>query len=1118
MFTLDDGQLVLAATDLTNHLACPHLTQQKLAIARGDRGKPPKDDDPHAELIRRRGDEHETAQLAVLSEQCGGHVNLDEGDRVIYKEPDLRQAAARTAEAMRAGEPLIYQAHFFDGRWQGRTDFLRRVDGAPSDLGDYAYEVLDTKLARQVKPAVVHQLSLYSRLVGLIQGVELPHAHVIMGDGTSQAVELKQYSALHRHTVARLDEIVEGETVATYPEPVPHCPICPLESECHRTRVADDHLSLVAGARRDQREQLVAAGIATVTTLAQAPEHTDAGRMGADRLDLLRNQAALQVESRTTGEPKHRHLPALRAAGYAALPPASAGDVFFDFEGDPYVGEDGLEYLWGWWDADGDYQCLWAHDADEEKAALEAFIDYVTAQRERHPGMHVYHYAPHERSKLGSLSVRFATREAEVDQMLRDRVLVDLYAVVRHAMQVGESSYSLKRFERHHRFQRLEHRVREGGGSIIAYEKWLAKGDEEWLEAIRAYNEEDCLSTQSLRDWLTETMAPAAQAELGVDFDELRRPEDGPDHEPPVWLADVEALAERLTKGMSADGHDDTADQAERRLLSHLLLYHYRESKPQWWLHYALMEMTDDELVYEREAVGGLARDESVPPEPIARSLKYRFTFPAQEVKLPAGKSYKGPGTEQACNVAEIGDRYLVIKRHASDPAPAPTALVANGPPDTKPLREALTEVAESVLAGDGRFAAVRALTRGEDPRLASGSLGEDVDSLVSATLGLDRSILPVQGPPGTGKTFCGARVIVAALQAGKRVGITASSHAAVHNMLRDVEKYADEIGCELSAKCYGGGYESTHDSIEYAGANGDLDGAHQLVAGTPWLFARGTNHEQLDLLFVDEAGQMSLASCVAAGAAAHNLVFLGDPQQLPQVTQSDHPGGSAASVLEHLLEGEATISPGRGVLLTETWRMHPDVCDFVSEHSYDGRLHSRAKCAQRGIDAPSGSLTGTGLRVLAVRHEQRSQSSLEEAEAIAAACRDLLDGGAVTDADGATKTLAPDDIMIVAPYNLAVRRIAAEVPSGVRVGTVDKFQGQQAAVVFYAMTCSSGDDVPRGPDFLFSRNRLNVAVSRTQCLAVMVLSPALLDADCRTVEAMELVDGVCRFGEMAGT
>jgi uncharacterized protein len=580
----------------------------------------------------------------------------------------------------------------------------------------------------------------------------------------------------------------------------------------------------------------------------------------------------------------------------------------------------------------------------------------------------------------------------------------------------------------------------------------------------------------------------------------------------------VEALAERLTEGMSADGHDDTADQAERRLLSHLLLYHYRESKPQWWLHYALMEMTDDELVYEREAVGGLARDESVPPEAIARSLKYRFTFPAQEVKLAAGdkKSYKGPGTEQACNVVEIGDRHLVIKRRASDPAPAPTALVANGPPDAKSLREALIELAESVLAGDVRFAAVRALIRGEDPRLASGSLGEDVDSLVSATLGLDRSILPVQGPPGTGKTFRGARMIVAALQAGKRVGITASSHAAVHNMLRDVAKYADEIGFELSAKCYGGGYESTHGSVEYAAANGDLDGAHQLVAGTPWLFSRGPNHEQLDLLFVDEAGQMSLASCVAAGATAHNLVFLGDPQQLPQVTQSDHPDGSAASVLEHLLEGEATISPGRGVLLTETWRMHPDVCAFVSEHSYDGRLRSRVECAQRGIDAPSGSLTGTGLRVLAVPHEQRSQSSPEEAEAIAAACRDLLDGGAATDADGATTPLAPEGIMVVAPYNLAVRQIAAEVPAGVRVGTVDKFQGQQAAVVFYAMTCSSGDDVPRGLDFLFSRNRLNVAVSRAQCLAVMVLSPTLLDADCRTLEAMGLVDGVCRFGEMA--
>jgi uncharacterized protein len=334
--------------------------------------------------------------------------------------------------------------------------------------------------------------------------------------------------------------------------------------------------------------------------------------------------------------------------------------------------------------------------------------------------------------------------------------------------------------------------------------------------------------------------------------------------------------------------------------------------------------------------------------------------------------------------------------------------------------------------------------------------------------------------------------------------------------MLRDVEEHAAELGARFSAIYKGDGYESAHGLVEIADDNDDVTDDYQLAAGTSWLFARSQHHELFDLLFVDEAGQLSLASTAAAGTAAKSMVFLGDPQQLPQVTQAEHPGGSGASVLEHLLQGESTITAGRGVLLTESWRMHPDVCAFVSERSYDGRLRSRDACAQRRVDAPVGALSRTGIRMLKVEHERRSQASPEEAQAIAAACRDLLDGATVTDDKGETAALLPGNIMVVAPYNLAVRLIEEAVPAGVRVGTVDRFQGQQAAVVFYALTCSSGEDVPRGLDFLFNANRLNVAVSRAECLAVLVHSPRLLDADCRTLDAMGLVDGVCRFGEMA--
>jgi predicted RecB family nuclease len=1023
---------------------------------------------------------------------------------------ELEAAADQTAAAMVAGKPLIYQGSLFNGRWRGRTDFLVRTAEA-SDLGDYSYEVVDAKLARQATPYAVHQLSLYNSLVAEVQGRAAENAYLILGDGETVTVNLSRYASLHRHTIRRLEAITGAPTRETYPEPVAHCDICALSRECRARRVADDHLSLVANARRDHRERLTDLGLTTVAALAGAPETTDAGSLGAARFETLHSQAALQVSSRDSGEPKHRHLAPEHGAGYAALPTPSAGDLFFDLEGDPYV-DDGVEYLWGW-TTGGVYACVWAHDEVAEKVALETFVDRVVELRKQHPDLHVFHYAPHEISKLRSLSVKYATRESEVDQMLRQGVLVDLYAAVRHGLQVGEESYSLKALERHHDFERREQSIREGGGSIVAYENWLQLEDNDLLESIRAYNEDDCRSTESLRDWLIGGMRPEAETELGVDFNDYRDAKEA-SYGPPAWLLEVAALISQLTDGLPGSAADDSAEDAERRLVSELLLYHYRESKPEWWRYFDLRAKPIDELFYERDAVAGLSPDEAAPVQ-VKQSLHYKFRFPTQEVRLTPGQ-VEDPTTGERYKLVASSDDHIVLARSATAPAPTPSALIPGQPIPATVLRKAIMALASSLIAGDGRFGCVRSLLTRESPRLSANvTLGEDASELAAAALALDHSILPIQGPPGTGKTFRGARMIVAALEAGLRVGITAQSHAAIQNMLRDVEDYAATQEPSFTAIYKGSGYESKHGLVAITTDNKEVTDDHQLVAGTSWLFARPEHRERFDLLFVDEAGQLALAHGVAAGLAAKNLVFLGDPQQLPQVTKSEHPGGSGASILEHLLQGAAVIVEGRGVLLTESWRMHPAVCAFVSDHSYERKLHSRTECSLREI-AADGDLSGTGLRVLEVPHEGRSQASPEEAQAIADACAALLDGGRVTDDKGQTKELRPRDIMVVAPYNLAVQRIQDQVPRGVRVGTVDRFQGQQAAVVFYALTCSSGEDVPRGIGFLFDANRFNVAVSRAECLAVLVHSPALLDADCRTLDAMELVDGVCRFVEMA--
>ncbi len=1100
----DADELVLSATDLASFLACEHLSQEQLRAALDLRGKLPRDESPHGDLVRERGDRYEAEQLARLSARAGGHEEIAL-PAYGYGRPELEAAAHRTEAHMRAGVPLVYQAAFFDGRWQGRVDFLRRVE-QPSRLGDHAYEVVDTKLARSVKPQVVHQLSLYARLVARVQGDAVHHAFVLLGDGTEERVDLRRYAALHRHVVRRLEALVRAQPRDVYPEPVDHCPLCRLERECDRRRRADDHLSFVARSRRSQREALTSAGVSTLTALATLPAGATVDGLASERVETLRTQAALQCESGRRDAPMHRHLPAERERGYARLPAPSPGDVFFDFEGDPYVGASGIEYLWGWTTADGVYHCLWAHDEAQERTALERFVAWVEERRAEHPGLHVFHYGAHERSKLASLAQAHGTGEEEIDRWLRAGVLVDLYAVVGQAMQVGEESYSLKALERHYGFRREEHSVRDGGGSIVAYETWLETRDDGVLEAIRRYNREDCLSTAALIRWLREDLRPEAAAELGADFDALAKPEPG-DPKEPGFMTELRPVLEALRAG----------DDSERRLLADLLLYHYREVKPQWWQWHRLEEMTPEELVDERDALGLVKLDLSAEPVPRKQSLLWTYRFPPQETRFETGKDAYEPSTKRTVKIAELDDERILIGRDKDEPAHEVRALIPADPLGGKELREAATEVARAVLATPGRFPAVRALLRGERPDVDLTAVGPDVDRLTSAALSLRGSYLPIQGPPGSGKTYRAAHMVVAALRANKRVAVTATSHAAIQNFLRAIEARAREDGVvEWRGVYKGDGYDSTHGLVKSVKSNKQTYGDFDLIAGTAWLMSCERHREQFDLLFVDEAGQFALASAVAAGTVARSIVLLGDPQQLPQVNQASHPHGADASALGHLLGEHDVIPPDRGVFLPESFRMHPDVCAFVSELSYEGELRSMPACAGRRVDA-SGRLSGAGLRAVAVEHEGCGQESVAEAEAIAELCRELLAGGAtVTDERGDTRSLVAHDVLVVAPYNLARRCIKARVPLGVRVGTVDKFQGQEAPVVFFALTCSSGEDVPRGLGFLFDRNRFNVAISRAQCLAVLVHAPRLLDADARSLEHMRLLDGLCRFVEVA--
>lgn len=1152
-----DGTLVVSATDLVGFLECDHLVALEEQRARGELDKPFRDD-PELALLQRRGYDHERRYIEQLTEAGRAVEEMQLRDP---RTPDeLRAAEAETLAAMRAGADVIFQATLFDGRWRGHPDFLLRRDDRPSILGAWSYDVADTKLAKRVKAAALLQMCVYADLLERLQGRPPETLSVVTGDRFAHEHRLDDYGAYYRAARARFEARVFGDGRApdSYPEPVEHCRVCSWWQVCMDRRRTDDHLSIVAGAARTQRRKLTDAGVTTLTALATMPGDRGVRLLQPRILDRLRRQAALQLTQRETGEDRYELIPPEPddpGKGLAALPQPSALDVFFDIEADPWALDDGLEYLFGWAEraggqADGEpvFHALWAHDRGQEKAMLEAFVDLVLERRARDPGMHVYHYGGYESGALKRLMQRHATREDEIDVLLRGHVLVNLYDhVVRQGLRASVESYSIKQLERFYMPHR-EGGITQAGFSVVEYERWLEQADPSILDAIAAYNRDDCVSNLLLRDWLEGRRVEAlAEHPDWYPEGEVPRPawEDG---EPGEKLREEQLETRRREEALRADVPVDrsrrTPEQQGRWLLAGLLDWYRREAKPQWWDHYRLVEAPLDDLYADGSALAGLRFMADLGR--IASSSLHRYAFdPAQDAKLVEGKGClalaprpDGRGWDTS-GVTVIALDPLAgtidLKRNAS--RPHPVALIPGTPYNTDAMRDALRRLADHVIEhgieGPGRFRAARDLILGRAPRItghsdetAIAAEGDDVTGLArEVALRLDQTVLPIQGPPGTGKTYTAARMILDLVTEGHHLGVTAQSHRVIENLLTAVVEAAVDAGRtirvghrndEEEATPPPPGIERIRDSKRIA--PGLAARTWDVVGGTSWVWARPDVEGALDVLFVDEAGQVSLAAVCAVAGAARSVVLLGDPNQLPQVSTGVHPEGAEASALEHLVGGARTIAPDRGLLLGTTYRLHPDVNAFVSDAFYEGRL-ATAPGNERQRVADGSPVGGTGIRHVPIEHDSAANRSPEEAAWVADAVASLV-GRTWTDTTGRTRTMDADDVLIVAPYNAQVAEIDRAVRSRLgrhaNVGTVDKFQGREAPVAVYSMTTSSPDDAPRDLEFLYSGNRLNVAISRARGLAVLVASPALLRVACRTPEQMRLVNALCRLVEVA--
>ncbi len=1063
------------------------------------------------------GDEHEQRRLDQLRDGNDGDVAVI-GRPAPFTLENVTAAACQTRRAIDRGVSVVYQAATFDGRFIGFADFLVRRDGK--------YQVSDTKLARSAKVTALLQIAAYADALSQTGIAVHPEAELILGNGTEVTYQVDELIPVYREQRARLQRLLDehyagGSPVRWDDDRVRACFRCPV---CEEQVRATDDLLLVAGLRVSQRAKLLDAGISTVAQLA---EHAGpVANMSARSVDALVAQAALQIRERTTGTPQFE---VADPQPLTLLPEPDDGDLFFDFEGDPLWTADGvdwgLEYLFGVLESGkaSTFHPLWAHNRPDERKALIDFLALVSKRRRRFPNMHIYHYAAYEKTALLRLAGRHGVGEDEVDDLLRSGTLVDLYPIVRKSIRTGSESLSLKALEPLYMGSQLRSGdVTTAADSITQYAKYSelrANGELDKaaavLKEIEDYNQYDCRSTRELRNWLLMRAYESGITPVGA--------QPIPDGDA---VEEADALAVKLEEfsGVAASP-DRTPEQTAVALVSAARGYHRREDKPFWWAHFDRLNYPVDEWSNDTDVFivdqAKVAVDWNKPPRAqklqrrlqltgeLARGALNSEVYALYDPPAPSGltdnpdRRATGRAQVMEANDPSVPTEVIICERTPADGNTfheLPFALTPGGPVNTKPLREAIEAAAVDVAAGLPHLprTAVADILLRERPRTHSGAdlprTGEAIDDITAALLGLDSSYVAVHGPPGTGKTYTAAHVITRLVADHSwRIGVVAQSHAVVENLLRGAIKAG--IDPTRVAKKKSDRAEVAWQQIsesEYAGFISGTPGC--VIGGTAWDFANPSRVPpgSLDLLVIDEAGQFCLANTVAVAGSAANLLLLGDPQQLPQVSQGTHPEPVDGSALGWLVEDHRTLPAERGYFLDRTHRMHPAVCAPVSALAYEGRLqpYTEVTGARRLDGYPPG------LQVLRVHHDGNATESPEEAAAIVDLIHALV--GRDWTAEGGTRPLTANDVLVLAPYNAQVvllRRYLADAGLGdVRVGTVDKFQGAEAPVAIVSMTASSVDDIPRGIPFLLNRNRLNVAISRAQYAAVIVRADALTE------------------------
>ena len=1162
----DSGLWSFNTRDLMRSSGCEHCSQ--LAIAREHDIKGVR------ELVEEYYEKPEGLALTygMVFEAALEQELLDQLGEDNFQRPEQGDEFDATVALMRNQVPVIFQGFLKHQvgnlQFNGKPDFLVRGDyqlefvsgkltATKTSSGEKdKYVAWDAKLSSTAKPNYLLQIALYADALSSLGMKSAGDPGIILGSRSLASFEASEIMPAMLQARKELGEAIQAfdektslSDLTLYCDTKDSCSICEYPALCEQARFDVDHLVQVAGINKSQIEKLSQNGITTMAGLAKAKDSERPDEILVHTFEKIRQQAKLQTDFRKTN--KHSFV-VLPDPEIAVLPPASENDIFFDMEGFPYFPEKGgLEYLFGNTLRSGEFVPFFAHDRKQEKKAFQDFIKFVTERLAKDKSAHVYHYASYEVTALNRLAARHGVLEKEVSELVSSGRMVDLYKVVKGSIMVSQPSYSIKKLEAFYEFERKS-KVLDAGSSIDEYDFYRQQvelgeeGAEETLKQITDYNEDDCVSTMALYNWLSSM--PGAHSryeefERAKDIKKAREArsqaerEDSPEsaraRKAELELARLiqkTSLMEKALEGFSFGKDPELDTRAKIWLaLTHSMLYYNREDVIRWRDWAIRKDATFDQLHRDRKAlvVQGSTTDSNtadffgVDPETKVK-LVYRYVLepgqtnflkPDQKIFVRYSLGANQQDTDYGKVLLVAGDE-VIFERDASyqNMALEPNAIFEYEwiPPGQKPevvgnLVQELVSLWQSPANEPNIQHPAMDLLFRKPPRLKTlaglplATKGDALSAITEAVFDLDHSVLAIQGPPGSGKTFVGSRVIKELVDKGMKVGVVAGSHSAIENLMwacleAGVAPDAMAKKTQAGDKQAKGWVTPTTNKVM---GNWRAGNSGYVVGGTSWSFcAKEMFEDQFDYIFIDEAAQFSLVDAIAVSANSKNLVLLGDPRQLTQVVQAIHPGGVDNSALGHYMGEAAILEQASGYFLEVTRRMHPNVNAPVSSLSYQNKLRSHPDTELHEVAG-----IAPGLIAVPIEHRANSASSIEEAKQV------------VEIASRQVQLVGPNEVLVVAPYNAQVDLLRELLDAAnlkeVAVGTVDKFQGREAMVVIVSLAASSALDAPRGLDFLLDRNRLNVALSRAKANCYLVYSPRLTRSRFRDIEELKSISRI---------